>query len=184
MATETSPPGFVTNDRSLLLGAGAISLVIGAVLLVWPEASVTVFAVLLGINFLILGLIVLVASFVTEASVGERVLGAILGVLGVLAAVALFSEPLRSVALLVVVVGAFWVVGGVVEIVTGLFGRRGQSRWLSVIGGLVSVVFGIVLLSWPGPTVAVVVLLSGIWCVVWGAVQLYRGFRTPRAVPA
>ncbi len=184
MAVETSPVAPLANDRSLLFGAGAVSIVIGIILLVWPEASVTVFAVLLGINFLVLGLIALAASFVAEASIGERILGAVLGVLSLLVAVALFSRPLQTVALVVVVIGAFWIVGGVIEIVTGLFGRTAQSRWLSVGGGVLSVVFGAVLLSWPGPTVAVVVLLTGIWCVLWGAVQFYRGFRTPRAVTA
>ena len=77
--------------------------------------------------------------------------------------------------------GAFWVVGGILDVVTGLFGHVESSRFLVILGGLVSIGFGVVMLSWPGPTLSVVLWLIGLWSLIAGLIWLVRGFRTPQA---
>lgn len=168
------------SDRSLRMASGTIAVIIGIVLLAWPKATVVVVAILLAIDFLLLGLGILVASIAVEGSVVEKVLGSLLGFLAILAGVAMFGRPLQAAAVIVVVVGSFWVVGGVLDVVTGLFGEGGGLRWLVVLSGLISIGFGVVMLSWPGPTLSVLVWLIGAWSVLAGVISLVRGFRTPK----
>jgi uncharacterized membrane protein HdeD (DUF308 family) len=44
-------------DFALQLGVGAFGIVLGVIVLVWPEATLTVLALLLGIRFLVTGII-------------------------------------------------------------------------------------------------------------------------------
>jgi uncharacterized membrane protein HdeD (DUF308 family) len=172
------------DTRSLLISGGIVSIVIGAILLIWPEISVTVLAILLGIDLIVLGVVIVVASLGDDTSVGGKVLGLVLGVLAILAGVAVFGRPLQAVEVIVVVIGIFWVAGGIIEFVLGLFGRAGSSRGIAMLGGALSVIFGIVALSWPGPTVAVLVWLIGIWALVSGAIRLVQGLRAPKPATA
>lgn len=167
------------SDRSLRLAIGTVAVIVGIVLLVWPEATVTVLAILLAIDFLLVGLVLLTTSIALEGTAGEKVLGALLAILAMLAGVAMLGRPLHAAAVIVVVVGAFWVVGGVLEFFLGLFGGGGP-RWLVVLNGLISLGFGIVMLSWPGPTLSVLIWLIGLWSVAAGLVWLIRGFGTPK----
>jgi uncharacterized membrane protein HdeD (DUF308 family) len=171
------------SDRSIRLASGTVAVIVGVVLLVWPEATVTVLSVLLAIDFLLLGVAILAGSIAVEGSVGEKMLGALLGLLGMLAGVAMLGRPLQAAGVIVVVVGAFWVVGGVLELFQGLFGGGGP-RWWVALNGLISLGFGVVMLSWPGPTLSVLVWLIGLWSLAAGLVWIIRGFRTPKAAVA
>lgn len=184
MTEAPTTPALLRDTRSLLISGGVVSIVIGIILLVWPKATVTVLAILLGIQLIALGILIMVASLAGDTSVGEKVLGLFLGLLGILAGVAVFGRPLQTVAVVVVVIGAFWVVGGVVEFLGGLFGWAYGSRWLAMLSGALSVVAGIIALSWPAPTVAVLVWLIGIWSVIAGVVRLILGLRIPKTAAA
>lgn len=184
MTDAAMTPALLRDTRSLLISGGLVSIIVGIILLVWPKATVTVLAILFGIQLLALGILILISSLAGDTSVGEKVLGVFLGILGILAGVAVFGRPLQTVAVVVVVIGAFWVVGGVIEFVSGLFGTVYGSRWLAMLSGALSVVAGIIALSWPEPTVAVLVWLVGIWSVVAGAIRLFLGLRIPKTAAA
>jgi uncharacterized membrane protein HdeD (DUF308 family) len=171
---------YVRDTRSLLISGGIVSIVIGAILLIWPKISVTVLAILLGIDLIVIGIVILVASFRDDTSVGAKLLGLLLGVLAMLAGVAVFGRPLQAVEAIVVIIGIFWVVGGIIEFVLGLFGKAGSPRGPAMLSGAVSVTFGIIALAWPGTTVAVLVWLIGIWSLVSGGILLFQGLRTPK----
>jgi uncharacterized membrane protein HdeD (DUF308 family) len=165
-----------------LLFGGTVSIVIGIILLAWPDATVGVLAVLLGVNLLLLGALLLVGMLIEHLPVGERILGALLGVLGILAGVAVFARPMQAVGVIVVVTCAFWVAGGIIEFVTGIV-TEGANRWVLMLSGAISVFFGIVMISWPEPTVRALVWVIGIWALVSGIIRVYRGWRmSPTAV--
>lgn len=50
-------------DRGLRIGFGALSALFGVILLAWPDVTVTVFAILVGIYIIVLGILEVVASF-------------------------------------------------------------------------------------------------------------------------
>jgi uncharacterized membrane protein HdeD (DUF308 family) len=172
----------LVERRSLLISGGIVSIIVGFILLVWPEATVVVLAVLVGINLILLGVLILAGSLAAEIPAGEKILGSFLGTLAILAGVAVLGRPLQTVGVIVVVVGAFWIVGGVMEFLQGALGLAAGSRWLAMLGGLLSIGFGIVALAWPGPTLAVLVWLVGAWSLVSGLVRATLGFLTPKSL--
>jgi len=100
------------------------------------------------------------------------------GVVSVLAGLAAFVWPgLTALVLLYII--AFWaIVTGVLEIVAAIRVRRAISNELGlVIGGVLSVVFGVVLLIAPGAGALAVIFLIGAYAVVFGLALLGLAWR-------
>jgi uncharacterized membrane protein HdeD (DUF308 family) len=69
-----------------------------------------------------------------------------------------------------IIVGGFLIFDGLVEIISG--GRRGGSRVWAVVLGILLVIGGIVVISWPGVTFLVIAVIWGITLLVGGIARL------------
>jgi uncharacterized membrane protein HdeD (DUF308 family) len=104
---------------------GAVAVIFGIIALVWPGPTITVFAVIVGIWAIVAGLIQLVASIDLRSVIGSgwgwgMVTGSLTIVLGLL----LLFWPKSSVAALVVVLGIWAFVVGLLLIAIGFQVRR------------------------------------------------------------
>lgn len=100
------------------------------------------------------------------------------GALAVLLGVLLLAWPDQSVEALVMLVGLFMVVTGVMVLVTAL-ALRGLGWALSLSGAIVTLLLGIVAFLWPGITADVLVLLVAIWAVIFGVIEICAGLILP-----
>ncbi|MGH3797029.1 MAG: HdeD family acid-resistance protein [Pseudonocardiaceae bacterium] len=158
---------------------GALTLVAGILVLVWPGRSVLVVAVVVGIWLLVAGVFRLVAAIAVDDTQGSsRVLLALLGLVAILAGLLCLARPFHSAAALVLVLGVFWVVGGIIEFFHGLVTDAPGRGW-AVAGGLVSVIAGIVVLTFPAAGLVALTWLFGIVLIVLGAVAITGGFAGP-----
>jgi hypothetical protein len=145
-----------------------ICVIGGVVLTVRPFTSVEVLVVLVGINSVLTGALMLVSC--DDAAPGRRVL---IGVGWLVLGIAILAWPSLSVAALAVVIGVALVVSGLVDVVRVVAQRQRSERAAVLIGGLASIVFGVLALSWPDVTVLVVAVLFGARTVLFGLSQLF-----------
>lgn len=113
----------------------------------------------------------------------ERVLWAwalllIVGMLSLAVGVVVLAKPHISLATLAVVTGIFFLADGVLELSYALV-RRGESRALPAIIGVVSAVGGVILIRHPTKAVAVIALLLGLWLIILGLVRVVRAVDQP-----
>ncbi|HEY3722543.1 MAG TPA: DUF308 domain-containing protein [Acidimicrobiia bacterium] len=92
--------------------------------------------------------------------------------------VMLFNVAAGATAI-AIIVGAFLIFDGLVEMVSG--GRRGGSRAWAVVLGILVVIGGIVVISWPGVTFLAIAVIWGITLLVGGiarvvAAAMLRGY--------
>jgi uncharacterized membrane protein HdeD (DUF308 family) len=165
--------------RRLIVALGIFGVAAGIVLLVWPGATVTVLAVILGIHFLIGGLITTAGAIATPGD--EKLLGVVAGLISVAAGALTLARPLQAAAFLLVIAGAFWVIRGVADLLAGILGRGDGSRMLMVGTGLISLGAGIAALAWPDATLTVLVRIAGIWMILLGLGRVAVGRSLPRA---
>jgi len=156
--------------------AGAVaSVVLGVMVLVWPDATLLVGAVFFGAWLLVHGIIRIVQAVMAKAEDGgTRALMGIIGVLFVVAGVICLRNVVVSLLAIATIVGVTWLIGGIVELVSA-FGSRysgGTRVAVGVLGGI-TVIGGIIVLLWPGMTLLTLVYLTGIWLVVMGIVQFF-----------
>jgi len=168
----------VGRVRQMIVGLGLFGVVAGIVLLVWPDATVTVLAVILGIHFLLGGVITTGGAMATPGE--ERLLAVVAGLISVAAGALTLARPLQAAALLVVIAGAFWVIRGVADLLAGSLGRSEGSRMLVGVSGLISLGAGIAALSWPDVTLTALVRIAGVWMILLGLGRVALGRSLPR----
>jgi len=90
--------------------------------------------------------------------------------------------PGPTVLVLVIVVSAWAFAGGFFEIFAAFQGgERAGTRALLVLGGLVSILFGVVLAARPGVGVLTLALLFGLYSLIFGVSQVVMGIEARRA---
>ena len=145
---------------------GVITIALGVIVMVWPSETLTVLAVLLGLQLLLFGIFRLINSFSSDAR--SPGLLAFVGILGMVGGVVVLRHPFDTVVVLATLLGVVWVVGGAIELMTAVVDDSHHDRWLMLISGLLSVAAGVVVIAWPAPTVTVIAWISGIYLVVSG----------------
>jgi uncharacterized membrane protein HdeD (DUF308 family) len=55
------------------------------------------------------------------------------------------------------------------------------DRGWTVFTGVLSVIAGIIVLVWPGPTLLVLAIVLGIWLLIFGVMEIMAAFRLRRA---
>ncbi len=99
----------------------------------------------------------------------------IVGLASLAAGIILVARPSNSLATLAVVVGIFFLIDGIVELVRSLGGGL-ENRGLAAILGVLGVVVGIILIRHPTKVVAGIGLLIGLWLVAAGVIRLVVAF--------
>jgi len=168
----------LTRNWWLAALRGTLAVIFGVAAFVWPGLTFEVLVLLFGAYAFVDGVIVL--SFgLLAAGDGERwwplVLG---GVVGIATGVLTFVQPAAMALALVYVIGAWAVVTGTLEIVAAIRLRKViTSEWLMGFSGVLSIVFGAVVLVQPGTGALALVFLFGFYAILAGISQISLGFR-------
>jgi uncharacterized membrane protein HdeD (DUF308 family) len=124
-------------------------------------------AVLLGTALLATGVLRLVRGVTAGGEAGlPRSAHLLIGILAVLAGVYCLGDIPGTVVLLSLVVGLFWVMHGLVDLVA--IGDRGPGRALAGITGGLSLLAGLIVIFWPAVTVPIMVAVMGAWLACYG----------------
>jgi uncharacterized membrane protein HdeD (DUF308 family) len=158
---------------------GALSAVLGGLILAWPGTTILVASTLFGVYLLVSGFAGVAMAFTLPESAGMRVMLFISGVLSVILAVLCFrnfGNP-YPVLLLSIWIGVSFLVQGFSIVAVAISYKALPARgWYGVVGVL-SVIAGAVVLVWPWDSIAVLTLATGVWLVAMGIVEIVQGFR-------
>jgi len=154
--------------------SGVVSFVIGVLVLAYPDPSVKVLGVFLGIDLLIVGGVLIVRGAAKEAGPGEGPGAILLGTIALIAGLVVIRNPGKSLTLLAVAFAIYLVVAGAVTLGHGLVNRG--RRWVTLGRGLVLVAVGTVILSWPDISLKALAVLAGIGLVLQGAIEVAEAF--------
>ena len=174
--TQTTGGGGVTDtivvtttrgpDRrnwGLLLAVGIVSIVFGIIVLANIWGSVRLVAVLAGLFLLFAGVVQL-ATMSGARSKGGRIVS---GLLAVILGVMLIVWPESSVKTVAVIVGIAFLVWGLAMALAALM-DRGEGSGVAAAFGAILAIIGIIVIAWPGPTIAILMVLVGVNALVFG----------------
>lgn len=101
------------------------------------------------------------------------------GVVAVLFGVAAFAWPGITLASLILLYGAFALVGGLFAVAAALTSRPlgGQPWWAMFIDGLLGIAVGIIAFAWPGITALALLYLIAFWAVFTGVLEVIAAVR-------
>jgi uncharacterized membrane protein HdeD (DUF308 family) len=124
----------------------------------------------------------LVDAFSGEADTTTRVLAAVLGLVGIMAGLVVMRRPGESLLAVLIVLGIWLVVTGIVDFVRAVV--NAQDRGLRLVAAVVDIVLGGLILALPDVSLKTLAVLIGIAFLVRGLLSVWRGIALRRVVPA
>ncbi len=168
----------LTRNWWLVALRGTLAVLFGVAAFVWPGVTFEVLVLLFGAYAFFDG--VLVLSFgLMAAGDGEQWWPPVLsGIFGIGLGVLTFARP-ETMALALVYVAGFWaIVTGLLEIVAAIRLRDVVSgEWLMGLGGVLSIIFGVLVVALPNSGALALVYLFGFYAILAGISQVALGFR-------
>jgi len=158
---------------------GVLTVVLGALILVWPCTSIHIASTLFGVYLLLSGFAGVAMAFTLPESAGMRILLFISGVVSVILALLCFrnfGDP-APILLLSIWIGVSFIAQGVSIVAVAISYKELPARGWYVVLGVLSVIAGVVMLVWPWDSIVVLTLVVGFWLVVMGIIEIVRGFQ-------
>lgn len=155
---------------------GIAAVIFGILALIWPGITLLVLVIFFGAYAIVDGIVAIYSAYRHE--VRSRAWAVALGVIGILAGLAAFIWPgITSLVLLYLI--ALWAIfTGIAEIADGVQLRKIISNeWMLILGGVLSVIFGVLLLLWPAAGLLSLVWLVGIFALLYGITLIALSFR-------
>jgi uncharacterized membrane protein HdeD (DUF308 family) len=148
---------------------GLVSIAAGIFALIHPVIVTLVGVIFIGASLIVSGVFQLIQSFMTKEWSGFT-LGLIGGLLSIVGGVLIMQEPVTGSVIITLFLLVVLVVSGIVRIVIALRHRELPMWWVLALGGLVSVVVGILLYAtMPWSSLWILGTLIGIELVFEGA---------------
>ena len=165
---------FKSTSTSLIL-LGILAVIVGVIAIAWP-----------GVTILALVILFAIYAFIAAGLQGARAFGSrnagpvlghlLLGLIDLAAGVIALVWPSPTAFVLVIIVAAWAIVGGLAEIFAGFgSGETAGTRAMFIVAGLVSVAFGVVLFARPGIGAVTLALLFGLYSMIYGFSQITAG---------
>jgi uncharacterized membrane protein HdeD (DUF308 family) len=165
---------FKSTSTSLIL-LGILAVIVGIIAIAWPGVTILALVILFAIYaFMAAGL--QAARAFSSRSAGPVFGHLLLGLIDLAAGVIALVWPGPTAYVLVIIVAAWALVGGLAEIFAGFAsGETAGTRAMLILAGLVSVAFGIVLFARPNVGAVTLALLFGLYSMIYGFSQITAG---------
>ncbi len=161
-----------------ILLRGALALLFGIAAFLLPSVTITALVLLFGVYLIVDGILALLLSFAVRPGDRRWWLLLLNGVLAIAAGLITFVWPAASALALVLIVAAWALVTGVIEILAAARLRRELSNeWLLGVGGLVTVALGIALVLAPSAGLVAASWLFGAFALIYGVLMISLGLR-------
>jgi len=157
---------------------GVVAIIFGVVAFAQPEQALLALVLVFGAYALVDGIFAMFAGIASRGYF-ERWWAVLLeGVAGVVIGLLTFFWPNITAFVLLYFIAGWALITGIFEIVAAIQLRRViTGEWMLILGGLLSILFGVVLFVFPLAGAVSVIWMIGIYAVVFGISEIVFAFR-------
>jgi uncharacterized membrane protein HdeD (DUF308 family) len=175
---EPSVRDLLGRNWWVVLIRGIAAIVFGILAIVWPAHTLVVLILLFGAYALVDGIFNIVAAIRAVEHHTHWLALLLEGILGIIVGLIAFFHPGIAAIAFVYFIAAWAIITGVLELYAAVRLRRELGgEILLVLGGLASVIFGILLAIFPGAGALTVIWILGIYALIFGAILVGLAFR-------
>jgi uncharacterized membrane protein HdeD (DUF308 family) len=157
---------------------GVLATLFGLAAIFLPGITLEVMAILLGLFLVIDGLI---SFLVSMHGRGRGLKGGPLlleGLIGIAVGIFTFVWPSMTVLAVVLIIGFWAMVTGVLEIIAAVILRHEiEGEWLLGLCGIISILFSVALFVNPGVGAVAIIWLIGVYALLFGVAMIFLGLR-------
>jgi uncharacterized membrane protein HdeD (DUF308 family) len=157
---------------------GVAAIIFGVLAVLWPGLTILALALLFGAFALVDGVSMLIDAFRGQRSGAQRAAYGLGGVLGVGAGLVTLLWPGITALVLVIMVGAWALVTGALDIWAATVVRPG---WLLILVGALSLIAGVLILLRPGAGALAIATVIGVYAIITGVLLLVETWRLHRS---
>ena len=162
----------------LLALRGAVGILVGIGAFVWPGATLAALVIVFGAYVFVDGIFAVVAGIGMRRQLSLWWLVLLEGVAGIILGVLTFRSPDTTALILLSFIAAWSIITGIFEIATAVRLRKMiPNEWLLILSGVVSIIFGALLIAQPGAGTIAIVWLLGAYALLFGILTLMLAFR-------
>jgi len=148
---------------------GLIAVLFGFAVMIWPNIALKVIVLLFGVFALVDGLCAMVVGLLLRNEDDRWWAWLLEGLVGVVISVLVFRWTAISTLVLLYLIAAWGLVTGIFEIVAAIQLRKFiEGEWLLILDGILSILLGVFLAVFPEPGAVVLILLVGIYAIIFG----------------
>jgi len=161
----------------LFLIRGIAAIAFGVLAFMWPGLTLATLVLLYGAFALVDGVAAVIAA-IRGGVPAPRWWLALVGLCGIIVGVLTFAWPGITALVLLIFIAAWAIVMGLFEIVGAIRLRKEiDNEWMLILGGAVSVLFGILLLVQPGAGALALVWIIAFYAILFGILNIAFAFR-------
>lgn len=162
----------------LVLLRGILSVVFGVLAFMWPGLTLVMLVLFYGAFVLMDGVLALIGAFTGRLKPMPTWWLVLVGLAGIAAGIVTFMWPGITAIVLVMFIGAWAVVHGIFEIIGAIQLRKEiDNEWWLILGGVLSVIFGLVVLIAPGAGALGLVWAIAAYSIAFGITWIMLAFR-------
>jgi uncharacterized membrane protein HdeD (DUF308 family) len=170
------------NSAWMLMLRGVIGILFGVLAVAWPGMTLILLVALFAAYALLGGAVSIVAAFKSRGADRRWWLPLLLGIVSIAAGIYALVFPGLTALVLVLLMGVNAVITGSLDIAIGIRLRKVlRGYWQLLVSGVVSIVFGALVLAVPGAGALALVWLISFHAIVTGVLLLTLGVRARRA---
>jgi len=157
--------------------SGLLAVVLGVVILAWPQPSVVAAAALFGVYLVVSGIALVILAFSLPASGVSRFLNFISGVASVALGILAFRHfgEGYAVLLLAIWIAIGFIIRGVFVTASAITVPQFPGRGWAIFFGLITTIAGFVMLAYPFDSIETLALVVGAWLTILGATEVISG---------
>jgi uncharacterized membrane protein HdeD (DUF308 family) len=168
----------ISKSWGLIVLRGVVAILFGVAAFIWPGLTVAFLVALWGVYALFDGLLALVAAFRIRDGGQPMWPLLLLGLLGIAAGVVAFMRPDVVAAVFLGFIAAWAILTGILQIVAAVrFRKVIPNEWMLGLAGVLSIVFGALVIARPSSGALAVVWIIGAYAILLGLVLTMLGFR-------
>lgn len=161
----------------LLLLRGIAAIIFGLLAFAWPGLTLLTLILFYGAFALVDGVLAIIAA-ITSGAPAPRWWLAIVGLLGIAAGLLTFLMPGLTALVLLFFIAGWAIATGVFQIIGAIKLRKEiDNEWLLILGGIISVLFGVSMMLAPGAGALALVWVIGAYSIVMGVLFVALAFR-------
>lgn len=156
---------------------GVLTLLFGILAFVAPGATLTTLIFVFGFFAILNGVFALYAAWNLRSFDRWWVL-LLEGLLGIAAGVIAFFYPGAAAIAFLSILAAWAILVGILQIVAAIRLRKEiENEWSLGLGGLASIIFGVLLVVWPRSGLVAISWIIGLYAIAFGVLLLILGSR-------
>lgn len=154
---------------------GVLAIIFGLIIFLTPQIGAVALAYYFGFLALFAGMFMIVAAFVHRSSNQNWGWWLFEGILDILLGIIVLAYPVMTIAIFVIFVGVWAIFMGAAQIIN--FFTVSNGKWLFLLSGIISVIFGILLILNPLFGALSLTIFIGAFVTIYGIFAVMLSFR-------